>query len=137
MRFDDGDFVDKGDVLVELTNEEQTALLEEAEADVDDAQTQYDRLKNLLDQQSVPVSEGGRVARPSLRCPGPRYQAIVARLDDRLIRAPFAGVLGFRQVSAGSLITPGTPITTLDDGLRHKAGFRIARGLPRQRASGS
>ena len=36
-------------------------------------------------------------------------------MDDRLIRAPFAGVLGFREVSAGTLITPGTQISTLDD----------------------
>ena len=32
-----------------------------------------------------------------------------------LIRAPFSGLLGFRQVSTGTLITPGSTITTLDD----------------------
>jgi membrane fusion protein (multidrug efflux system) len=32
-----------------------------------------------------------------------------------VITAPFAGVLGLRQVSPGSLVTPGTPIATLDD----------------------
>ena len=114
VRFDDGDFVDRGDVLVELTNDEQTAQLKEAEAGLEDAQTQYDRLKNLLDQQSIPVSDVDE-ARARLSAARARYQAIVARLDDRLIRAPFAGLLGFRQVSAGSLITPGTAITTLDD----------------------
>lgn len=114
VRFEDGDFVDEGDVLVELTNEEQTALLQEAEASKQDAQTQYDRLKNLLDQQSIPVSDVDE-ARARLSGARARYQAIVARLDDRLIRAPFTGLLGFRQVSAGTLITPGTPITTLDD----------------------
>ncbi len=114
VRFEDGGFVDEGDVLVELTNEEQTALLQEAEAGMHDAQTQYDRLKNLLDQQSVPVSDVDE-ARARLSGARARYQAIIARLDDRLIRAPFAGVLGFREVSAGTLITPGTPITSLDD----------------------
>jgi membrane fusion protein (multidrug efflux system) len=39
----------------------------------------------------------------------------VARLRDRLIQAPFAGGLGFRQVSPGTLLAPNTPITTLDD----------------------
>ena len=33
----------------------------------------------------------------------------------RVIRAPFGGVLGLRLVSPGSLVTPGTVITTLDD----------------------
>ena len=114
VRFDDGDFVHEGDVLVELTNEEQTALLQEAEASKQDAQTQFDRLQNLLDQQSIPVSDVDE-ARARLSGARARYQALVARLDDRLIRAPFTGLLGFREVSAGTLITPGTPITTLDD----------------------
>lgn len=114
VRFDDGDFVQEGDVLVELTNEEQTALLQEAEAGRQDAQNQYDRLKNLLEQRSIPVSDVDE-AQARLSGARARYQALVARLDDRLIRAPFTGLLGFREVSAGTLITPGTPITTLDD----------------------
>ena len=114
VRFDDGDFVQEGDVLVELTNEEQTALLQEEEAVRQDAQNRYDRLKNLLEQRSIPVSDVDE-AQARLSEARARYQALVARLDDRLIRAPFTGLLGFREVSAGTLITPGTPITTLDD----------------------
>ena len=114
VRFDDGDFVQQGDVLVELTNEEQTALLQEEEAVRQDAQNRYDRLKNLLEQRSIPVSDVDE-AQARLSEARARYQALVARLDDRLIRAPFTGLLGFREVSAGTLITPGTPITTLDD----------------------
>lgn len=124
VRFDDGDFVAKGDILVELTNEEQTAQLAEAEANVLDARTQYERLKNLLDQSSVPVSDVDE-AQARLAAMTARHQAILARLDDRLIRAPFAGLLGFRQVSAGTLMTPGTPITTLDDISVIKLDFSI------------
>ena len=40
---------------------------------------------------------------------------IRANLADRVIRAPFGGVLGIRQVSPGALVTPGTAIATLDD----------------------
>ena len=108
VRFDDGDFVQQGDVLVELTNEEQTALLQEAEAGKQDAQNQYDRLKNLLEQRSIPVSDVDE-AQSRLSGARARYQALVARLDDRLIRAPFTGLLGFREVSAGTLITPVRP----------------------------
>ena len=41
--------------------------------------------------------------------------SIVARLRDRLIQAPFSGLLGFRQVSPGTLLSPSTPITSIDD----------------------
>jgi membrane fusion protein (multidrug efflux system) len=124
IRFEDGGFVKAGDVLVELTNEEQTALLAEAEANVDDARTQFKRLEDLLGQGSVPVSQVDE-ARAKHSAARARYQSIVARLDDRLITAPFAGVLGFRQVSAGTLITPGTAITTLDDVSIIKLDFSI------------
>ena len=124
LRFQDGDFARRGDVLVELTNNEQTAQLAEAEANVLDAQTQYERLEDLLAQGSVPVSDVDE-ARARLAAMTARHQAILARLDDRLIRAPFDGLLGFRQVSAGTLITPGTAITTLDDIATIKLDFSI------------
>jgi len=114
IRFEDGGYVDQGDILIELTNREDTALLAEAQANLNDARTQLDRLENLLRQQTVPVSQVDE-ARARHAAAEARYQSVVARLADRLIRAPFSGVLGFRNVSAGTLITPGTPITTLDD----------------------
>jgi membrane fusion protein (multidrug efflux system) len=46
-------------------------------------------------------------------------------LSDRVITAPFGGVLGFRQVSQGTLVTPGTAITTLDDVSILKLDFSI------------
>jgi membrane fusion protein, multidrug efflux system len=46
-------------------------------------------------------------------------------MDDRVVRAPFTGLLGFRQVSAGSLINPGTVITTLDDTSIIKLDFTV------------
>ena len=44
-----------------------------------------------------------------------RLAAIESRLADRLIKAPFAGVLGLRNISVGAFIEPGDVITTLDD----------------------
>ena len=52
-------------------------------------------------------------------------EAITARLDDRLIKAPFAGVLGFRNVSTGTLLTTNTVITTLDDISSIKLDFTV------------
>ena len=57
VRFEDGDYVNAGDVLVELTNEEETALLAEAEANARDTRTQLDRLEDLVLQGSVPISQ--------------------------------------------------------------------------------
>lgn len=124
VAFEDGDFVERGVVLLELTNEEQTALLAEAKANLDDAKRQLDRVEGLARQGSVPISQADE-ARARNDASRARYEAIVARLDDRLIRAPFAGVLGFRRVSPGTLVTPGTPITTIDDVSIVKLDFTV------------
>ena len=41
--------------------------------------------------------------------------AIQARLRDRVLVAPFSGVLGFRQVSTGAYVSPGQAVATLID----------------------
>ncbi len=114
VRFDDGDRVEAGQLLVELTSEEESALLAAALAALDEARSQHERVaslarignesKSLLDQRLREVD----TARARLR-------AIEAQLADRLIKAPFAGVVGLRYVSPGSLVQPGDEITTLDD----------------------
>lgn len=124
VRFEDGQLVSAGDVLVELTNAEETALLNEALANRTDAETQLERLSNLYDQRTIPLSQVDE-AKARANAARARYNSVVARLDDRLIRAPFDGSLGFRQVSAGTLITPGTAIATLDDISIIKLDFAI------------
>jgi membrane fusion protein, multidrug efflux system len=124
VRFEDGDYASEGDILIELTNQEETALLAESAANLQDAQTQFQRLENLLKDGSIPVSQVDE-ARSREAAAAARYQSVVARLDDRLVRAPFSGVLGFRQVSPGTLVSPGTAITSLDDIATIKLDFSI------------
>jgi len=112
--FEDGDYVEAGDVLVQLTNREEEALLAEARANFEDAEAQLARVENLAAQNLIPESELD-TARSRAGASQARLDTVLARLSDRLILAPFAGVLGFRQVSPGTLIQPNTPVTTLDD----------------------
>lgn len=113
VSFEDGQYVESGAVLIELTNAEEQAQLAEARADLRDARNQRNRLRDLRVQNVVSASQ---LDEAEARVEGAlaRLNTIEARLQDRLIRAPFSGVLGFRQVSEGTLITPGTAIATLD-----------------------
>lgn len=114
VRFQDGDRVRQGDVLVELTGQAEVANLREAQASLNEAQQQLQRLEPLVEQGTLPRAQldTQRALRDSARA---RADAIRARLAERVISAPFDGVLGFRQVSDGALVTPGTVIATLDD----------------------
>lgn len=114
VNFEDGDFVEAGTVLVELTNQEEEAALAEARANLDDAESQLRRLEDLSARGLTAASELD-VARSRAAAVQARLNSVVARLRDRLIQAPFSGVLGFRQVSPGTMLSPNTPITSIDD----------------------
>jgi len=116
--------VEAGAVLVQLTNREEEALRAEARANLDDAETQLARVRNLAGQNLISASELD-IAQSRADASRARLDTVLARLSDRLIRAPFAGVLGFRQVSPGTLLQPNTPITTLDDVSVIKLDFTV------------
>ncbi len=124
VEFEDGDYVEAGTILVQLTNAEEEAQLAEAQANLEDALTQLRRVEDLAERGLAPMSELD-VARSRAAAAQARLDGIIARLSDRLIRAPFSGVLGFRQVSPGTLVQPNTPITTLDDISTIKLDFTV------------
>ncbi len=114
VAFESGDDVRTGDVLVDLSSGAQVAGLEEAQAAYHEAERQLKRQQELADKQLVSASQidTQRAARDAALA---RMNVVRAALSDRVITAPFDGVLGLRQVSPGSLVTPGTAIATLDD----------------------
>jgi len=114
VAFDSGDVVRAGDVIVDLSSGAQLAGLEEARASYQEAESQLARGQELAQKQLISVSmlDTQRSTRDAAKA---RMDVVRAQLSDRVITAPFDGVLGLRRVSPGSLVTPGTPIATLDD----------------------
>lgn len=114
VNFSDGQRVDAGDVLVELTAGQQVAALAEAQASYKDATRLMQRNDDLVRQGTVSkqVADTARATHDSGQA---RVALLRAQLSDRVVTAPFSGVLGLRQISTGALVTPGTVITTLDD----------------------
>ena len=112
--FTDGQRVSAGTPLVELQAREEDAGIIEARAQVAQAQRQFDRYKTLADRGIAPrvTAEDAETALATAQA---SLTAAQARRGDRLIRAPFAGVLGLSSVTAGTLVNPGGIITTLDD----------------------
>jgi len=112
--FEDGQVVEAGHVLVELTSDEELAKLTAARATYDEALRQYQRISDLVEQGSDSLSHlDQRVA--ARDAAAARLAELRAQISDRLIVAPFAGVLGIRSVSRGTVVRPGDEITTLDD----------------------
>lgn len=124
IRFDDGQRVTAGDVLIEMANAAETAELKEAQANVNEASRQVRRLKPLVDQGAASRSALDTQNR-NLSAARAQFEAIKARLADRIITAPFDGIVGLRNISIGALLQPGTTITTLDDDSVMKLDFSI------------
>jgi len=114
VMFTDGQRVAAGAPLVQLQAREEDAGIIEAQAQVNQAQRQYDRYKALADRGIAPrvTAEQAQTDLASARA---ALTAARARLGDRVIRAPFAGVLGLTTVTPGTLVSPGGIIATLDD----------------------
>lgn len=112
--FTDGQRVAAGTPLVELQAREEDAGIIEARARVDGAQREYDRYRELAERGIAPrvTAEQAETALATARA---SLTAAQARRGDRMIRAPFAGVMGLTTVTAGTLINPGAVIATLDD----------------------
>ena len=124
IHFEDGQQVAAGEVLVEMTSREQHARLEEAQARLAEAEQQYQRVKSLEATGSASASLLDE-RRRDLRAARATLAAIESQLADRLIKAPFAGVVGLRNISLGALVEPGDVITTLDDDRSMKLDFPV------------
>lgn len=114
IRFDEGETVEAGNVLAELESSEARANLAAAQAALVQSRSQYQRSRELLRTQAVSESRVEELE-AIVRANEAALAAAEARVQDHRIRAPFAGRLGLRRVSVGTLVTPGTVITTLDD----------------------
>lgn len=124
VRFDSGDYVQAGQVLVTLTGKTEVAGLDAASASYRAAEQLFERQQALAAQKLIAASsiDAQRGVRDAAKA---NMDVVRAALSDRVITAPFDGVLGLRQVSRGSLITPNTAIATLDDVSIIKLDFSV------------
>jgi membrane fusion protein (multidrug efflux system) len=128
VRFADGQRVREGQVLVELDSAQARADLAAAEAASAESASQVKRSRELINTRTISESQFEQLE-ATMKANDARVAAARSRLDDTVIRAPFAGRVGLRRVSVGSLISPGTTITTLDDISVIKVDFSVPENL--------
>lgn len=124
LNFTDGEYVRKGAVIAELARSEESADLREAQARLTEAQKQLSRLQAL---QARGFATNARVDEQVAAVNSARAQAgaVQAQIGDRIIRAPFSGVLGLRRISPGATVSAGTEIATLSDLSQIKLDFSL------------
>ncbi len=114
IAFSPGSLIEAGSLLARLDDAAEKADVAEAAADLRQARLELERAtklveRNTIAQATVDQLEAARQAAEA------RLQRTQKALDDRVIRAPFAGQVGLKQVNLGSRVNDETVITTLDD----------------------
>jgi membrane fusion protein (multidrug efflux system) len=126
--FDDGQNVKKGALLVKLNNQEELAKVNELTANLSESKAHLKRLTELLSSRATSKS---LVEQQEAKTKAIEAQLVSAnaKLNDLTLRAPFSGVLGFREVSKGAYIDAGNIITSLDDLSSMKVDFYLPERL--------
>lgn len=122
--FEEGEFVKKGDLLIELENSEIAAGLALAEAQLAESKSIYARSQSLASSQAISASNLDQLF-AQVKINEAQVQAARARLSNTRIAAPFSGVVGLRRVSPGNFVNTQTVITTLDDVRKIKLDFSV------------
>jgi len=112
ISFESGSAVRKGDLLVQLDSSQEQAQLAAAESARKLARMNLERMSGLTKKGVTSQAELDRMQAEAEQSEA-RAGEIRATIDRKRIRAPFAGVLGIRQVNLGQYLNGGDPIVSL------------------------
>ncbi|MCB5225851.1 efflux RND transporter periplasmic adaptor subunit [Alishewanella sp. 16-MA] len=114
VNFLPGQFVEQGDVLLQLDDRRQQVAVDRATIQLADAERTVNRLQESRQRGAIAQSDldDAITNRDLLKV---QMAEAKTNLEDRTVRAPFSGVVGLTDVEAGDRITLQTPITTLDN----------------------
>ena len=114
IHFEEGKFVRKNQLLVELMDSEEQAILEQINAELEEANLNYERALKLSSKGNISQSilDNKLMIKKKLNA---QVTQIKAKIDDLKIKAPFEGLTSVRNFSEGSLLKPGDVITNLYD----------------------
>lgn len=114
LYFDSGQKVKAGQLLLRLNDDQETALLGTAQADLGLAKVDFGRGSQLVGDSAISRGEFDRLNAQYLR-----NKAVVEQLkaskSKKSISAPFSGTIGIRQVDVGDYLAAGSVIATLQD----------------------
>ncbi|KAF0810912.1 RND family efflux transporter MFP subunit [Alcanivorax sp. S71-1-4] len=130
IRFNSGDMVKKGDILLRLDDATDRAELQALRAAAELSRLELERTRRLQNQGSVSKAELDRAQSQSDQAQG-SLNTQEARVAQKTIRAPFDGQLGIRQVDLGEYVAAGAPVVSV----QQLSPIYIEFSLPEQRLS--
>ena len=124
LHFREGQAVSRGQKLVTIDASEFQAQLAAVKADLRTEQQRYTRAQELFEQKFI-TKEALDIQAGTVERHEARVQEVQVRVNKAVIRAPFAGIVGLREISPGAYVKAGDDIVRLENLDSIKVDFRL------------
>lgn len=124
INFKEGTAVGRGQTLFRLDNADLQAQLRKLELDEQIAIKKFER-ERQLNEKGLTSAEQFELSESDIEKIRADIDVIRVQISKTSIRAPFSGIIGLRNVSIGSYVTPSTLLTSIQDVNRVKVDFSI------------
>lgn len=124
LNIPDGATVKQGTILAKVNDADLQAQMEQQKTQLDLATKTEKRLRDLLKVNGVNQADYD-LALSQLNSIQANIKVLNAQIEKTVIKAPFPGELGLRQVSQGAYVTPQTLIGTLQQTDKVKIDFTV------------
>jgi len=124
LNFREGQAVKKGQRLVTLDSSEYEAQLAGIKAELKTERQRYVRGQELYQQKFISKEALDALAGNVDQLEA-KVQEVQARVDKTVIRAPFDGTVGLREVSPGAYVKAGDDVVILENLSNIKVDFRV------------
>jgi RND family efflux transporter MFP subunit len=108
---DVGDLVNKGELIVRLTDAEPKARVAGAQAKYNEAKAQYARMQDMLTKNLIAKADFDK-AESAFKLADANLKEANESLNNTAIYAPYAGIVVNRAIKVGETVSPGTPLLT-------------------------
>lgn len=112
LPIESGQHVARGQVLVRLNDAPERGQLVRLQGQLDNTRIRLERFKKLISANAI-SREALDDAQAEYTTARGALQGLMAQIEQRTIRAPFAGTLGIRKVHVGQYVNPGDTLINL------------------------
>ena len=131
IKFKANQSVAKGEVLVQLDDTVERADLQDVQANVKTAESNFERAKTLS-TRGYGTEANFDQASALLAAARSRLARLQATIEQKALKAPFSGVIGISRIDVGQYLQPGTVIASFQDLNSMKVDFTVPEQVASQ-----
>ncbi|MFZ1321761.1 MAG: efflux RND transporter periplasmic adaptor subunit [Ignavibacteria bacterium] len=122
--FKEGSYVSRGKLLFKLDDSDLDAQMNKLEIQNEIVEKNLNRIQQLYDKNLSTSEELDNLQNESDRI-NAEMEILAIQIDKTNIRAPFSGIIGFKNVSTGSYVTPAVVLANIQETGKVKLDFSV------------